>query len=419
MNAFTDHADHTDHANRGVPAAMPDAPRAELPLSRYKVLDLSIARAGPTAVRLLADWGADVTRVDPPSDRGSVTGRRRGSDEQNLHRNKRSVCLDLKKPQGAEVLRRLIARSDVVVENFRADVKERLGLTYEQLRRLNPRIILASISGFGQDGPYSDRPGVDQIVQGMCGLSSVTGEPGRGPVRVGIAISDTTAGMFLGQGILLALLHREHTGEGQWVHTSLLESMLNKLDFQAARYTVDGEVAAQQGNSHPTLAPMGTYRARDGMINIAASTDRMWAGFCEALDGGSLLAHPDYREPASRFAHRVQLDADINALTSRFDTAELVARLNPAGVPCGPIYDIGQAFEDPQVRHLRMTRPATHPALGELALLRSPINLSAFAHPEHFHHAGPDPGEQCDALLGELGYDAGAIEAMHAAGAVA
>lgn len=419
MKAFTDHTEHTDHANHGVPAAMPDAPRAELPLSRYKVLDLSIARAGPTAVRLLADWGADVTRVDPPSDRGSVTGRRRGSDEQNLHRNKRSVCLDLKKPQGAEVLRRLIARSDVVVENFRADVKERLGLTYEQLRRLNPRIILASISGFGQDGPYSDRPGVDQIVQGMCGLSSVTGEPGRGPVRVGIAISDTTAGMFLGQGILLALLHREHTGEGQWVHTSLLESMLNKLDFQAARYTVDGEVAAQQGNSHPTLAPMGTYRARDGMINIAASTDRMWAGFCEALDGGSLLAHPDYREPASRFAHRVQLDADINALTSRFDTAELVARLNPAGVPCGPIYDIGQAFEDPQVRHLRMTRPATHPALGELALLRSPINLSAFAHPEHFHHAGPDPGEQCDALLGELGYDAGAIEAMHAAGAVA
>lgn len=419
MNAFTDHTNHVDHANHGVPAAMPDAPRAELPLSRYKVLDLSIARAGPTAVRLLADWGADVTRVDPPSDRGSVTGRRRGSDEQNLHRNKRSVCLDLKKPQGAEVLRRLIARSDVVVENFRADVKERLGLTYEQLRRLNPRIILASISGFGQDGPYSDRPGVDQIVQGMCGLSSVTGEPGRGPVRVGIAISDTTAGMFLGQGILLALLHREHTGEGQWVHTSLLESMLNKLDFQAARYTVDGEVAAQQGNSHPTLAPMGTYRARDGMINIAASTDRMWAGFCEALDGGSLLAHPDYREPASRFAHRVQLDADINALTSRFDTAELVARLNPAGVPCGPIYDIGQAFEDPQVRHLRMTRPATHPALGELALLRSPINLSAFAHPEHFHHAGPDPGEQCDALLGELGYDAGAIEAMHAAGAVA
>lgn len=406
----------TDHRK---PDAMPDTSVAEFPLSRYKVLDLSIARAGPAAVRLLADWGADVTRVDPPSARGSVTGRRRGSDEQNLHRNKRSVCLDLKTAHGAQVLRKLIARSDVVVENFRADVKQRLGLTYEQLKRLNPRIILASISGFGQDGPYSDRPGVDQIVQGMCGLSSVTGEPGRGPVRVGIAISDTTAGMFLGQGILLALLHREHTGEGQWVHTSLIEAMLNKLDFQAARYTVDGEVAQQQGNAHPTLAPMGTYRTRDGMVNLAASTERMWAGFCEALDARSLQAHPDYREAASRFAHRAQLDADINEVTARFDTADLVARLNPVGVPCGPIYDIGQAFEDPQVRHLRMTRPAMHPALGELALLRSPINLSAFPHPERFHHAGPDPGEQCDVLLQELGYDAAAIEAMRAEGAVA
>lgn len=401
---------------------MPDtdvSSAAGLPLSRYKVLDLSIARAGPVAVRLLADWGADVTRVDPPSSRESVTGRRRGSDEQNLHRNKRSVCLDLKTPRGAEVLRRLIARSDVVVENFRADVKERLGLGYEQLRRLNPRIILASISGFGQDGPYRDRPGVDQIVQGMCGLSSVTGAPGTDPMRVGIAISDTTAGMFLGQGILLALLHREHTGEGQWVHTSLIEAMLNKLDFQAARYTVDGEVARQQGNAHPTLAPMGTYRARDGLVNIAATTDRMWAGLCEALDARGLLAHPDYRAAASRIAHRAQLDADINELTSRFDTADLVARLNPAGVPCGPIYDIGQAFEDAQVRHLAMTRPAAHPVLGDIALLRSPINLSAFAHPARFHLAGPDPGEQSDALLQELGYDAGAIEAMRAEGAVA
>ncbi|MDQ0609440.1 crotonobetainyl-CoA:carnitine CoA-transferase CaiB-like acyl-CoA transferase [Variovorax sp. W1I1] len=398
-----------------------DIQPAELPLSRYKVLDLSIARAGPVAVRLLADWGADVTRVDPPpaQDRGSVTGRRRGSDEQNLHRNKRSLCLDLKSPRGAEVLRRLIARSDVVVENFRADVKERLGLTYAQLQRINPRVILASISGFGQDGPYSDRPGVDQIVQGMCGLSSVTGEPGRGPVRVGIAISDTTAGMFLGQGILLALLHREHTGEGQWVHTSLIESMLNKLDFQGARYTVDGEVARQQGNAHPTLAPMGTYRARDGMVNIAATTARMWAGFCEALDARSLLADARYQEAASRLAHRAQLDADIDEITSGFDTAELVARLNPAGVPCGPIYDIGQAFEDAQVKHLAMTRPARHPVLGDIELLRSPINLSAVPHPPRFHLAGPDPGEQSDALLQELGYDDGAIAAMRAEGAVA
>ncbi|RYF35281.1 MAG: CoA transferase [Comamonadaceae bacterium] len=400
---------------------MTDADYANLPLSRYKVLDLTIARAGPVAVRLLADWGADVTRVDPPPprDRGSVTGRRRGSDEQNMHRNKRSMCLDLKSPRGAEVLKKLIAQSDVVVENFRSVVKERLGLTYEQLKKTNPRIILASISGFGQDGPYSDRPGVDQIVQGMCGLSSVTGEPGRGPMRVGVAISDTTAGMFLGQGILLALLHRENTGEGQWVHTSLIEGMLNKLDFQAARYTVSGDVAGQQGNSHPTLAPMGTYKARDGMVNIAASTVRMWDNFCEALGARSLQTNPDYLDHASRQTHRVQLDADIDEVTAQFDTAELMARLNPAGVPCGPIYDIGQAFEDAQVKHLRMTRPAVHPVLGSVELLRSPINLSGFPHPGHFHHAAPDPGEQSDDLLRELGYDDAAIQAMRADGAVA
>lgn len=393
----------------------------DLPLSRYKVLDLTIARAGPAAVRLLADWGADVTRVEapPPQDRGSVTGRRRNSDEQNLHRNKRSLCLDLKSAHGAEVLARLIAQSDVVVENFRSVVKERLGLTYAQLKEINPRIILASISGFGQDGPYSDRPGVDQIVQGMCGLSSVTGEPGRGPMRVGIAISDTTAGMFLGQGILLALLHRENTGQGQWVHTSLIESMLNKLDFQGARYTVGGEVAGQEGNAHPTLVPMGTFHARDGLVNVAAPTSRMWGNFCEALGAQALLDHPDYQTIASRLAHRAQLDADIDAVTAGFDTAELMARLNPAGVPCGPIYDIGQAFEDAQVKHLRMTRPAVHPVLGELALVRSPINLSGFPHPDQFHHAAPDPGEQTEELLRELGYDDTAIEAMKTEGTVA
>lgn len=390
------------------------------PLSGLQVLDLTIARAGPTAVRLLADWGANVTRVEPPArkDRGSVTGRRRGADEQNLHRNKRSLCLDLKTPQGAEVLQLLIKRSDVVVENFRSVVKERLGLTYERLKKINPRIILASISGFGQNGPYSGRPGVDQIVQGMCGISSVTGEPGHGPMRTGIAISDTTAGMFLGQGILLALLQRERTGEGQWVHTSLIEGMLNKLDFQAARYTVAGEIPVQEGNAHPTQVPMGTFDARDGQVNICASTQHMWAGFCQALGASALYGDPDYQNVASRVAHRRKLDAEINAVTCQFSVADLVAKLNPAGVPCGPVYNIGQAFEDPQVRHLRMTRPASHPVLGEVNLIRSPINLSACPFPEHFHHAAPDPGEQTDILLEELGYSHDAIEAMKSQGAV-
>lgn len=378
----------------------------DAPLAGYTVLDLTIARAGPVAVRLLADWGADVIRIEPPPprDRGSVTGRRRGSDEQNLHRNKRSLCLDLKTPEGAEILATLVRKADVVVENFRSVVKERLGLTYERLSALNPRVVLASISGFGQDGPYCERPGLDQIVQGMCGLSSVTGVPGDGPLRVGIAISDTTAGMFLGQGILLALLQRERTGRGQWVHTSLIEAMLNKLDFQGARYTVEGVVPTQQGNAHPTLAPMGTYRCRDGVVNIAASTDRMWTNFCQALGADALGADTTLHTAAGRNSQRERLEAEINACTAAFTAAELTDRLNAAGVPCGPVFDIGQAFEDAQVKHLRMTRPAEHPVLGPLDLLRSPINLSASPHPERFGSAAPDPGAHTDAILRGLGY---------------
>ncbi len=388
-----------------------------LPLSGCRVLDLTIARAGPTAVRLLADWGADVVRIDPPG-RPPTLGHRRGSDEQNLHRNKRSLSVDLKTPQGMEVLLRLVKRSDVVVENFRASVKERLGLTYEALSAVNPRVILASISGFGQSGPYADRPGLDQIVQGMSGLSSVTGEPGRGPWRVGIAISDTTSGMFLGQGILLALLHRERTGRGQWVHTSLLEAMLNKLDFQGVRYTMDGAVPQQEGNSHPTLVPMGTFDARDGKVNICGPGQAMWAKLCETLEAPHLAANPLYQDQPARLANRRALEAEINALTRHHTVGELVERLNAAGVPSGPVYDIGQAFEDPQARHLRMTRTAPHAALGDLPLLRSPINLSACPHPEQFERAAPDVGEHTDAVLAELGYDAAAVARLRGAGAV-
>jgi crotonobetainyl-CoA:carnitine CoA-transferase CaiB-like acyl-CoA transferase len=392
-----------------------------LPLSGYRVLDLTIARAGPTAVRLLADWGADVIKIEPPvaerSD-GSVTGARRGPDDQNLHRNKRGLCVDLKHPDGAALFRRLVERSDVVVENFRADVKRRLGIEYADLARVNPRIVLASISGFGQDGPYGERPGVDQIVQGMSGLMSITGEPGRGPMRVGIAISDTAAGMFLGQGILLALLHRERTGRGQWVHTSLLESMLNKLDFQAARYTMKGEVPGQEGNFHPVQVPMGTYPSADGSVNLAASTGKMFVNFCRALGAESLLADPDFADARSRTRNRARLNAAVGEVTRRFPTSTLVEKLNAVGVPCGPIYTIGEAFEDPQVRHLGMTRKASHASLGDIDLLRSPINLSLFPQPEEFHHAGPDPGEHTDEVLLEHGIAPGEIERLRAAGAI-
>jgi crotonobetainyl-CoA:carnitine CoA-transferase CaiB-like acyl-CoA transferase len=392
------------------------------PLEHIRVLDLTIARAGPTAVRLLADWGADVIKVEPPPRKdaqgNSVTGARRGSDEQNLHRNKRSLAIDLKSKEGRQLFHRLALDADVVVENFRSDVKYRLGVDYATLRKINPALVYASISGFGQDGPYSSRPGVDQIVQGMSGLMSITGEPGSGPMRVGVAISDTSAGMFLGQGILLALLHRERTGEGQWVHTSLLEAMLCKLDFQGARYTMDGDVPSQQGNDHPTQVPMGTFVASDGHINIAAFGSHMWQRFCEALNAQSLFDNPNYQTVRDRVRMRDQVKADMNQITREHSVADLVLRLNEAGVPCGPINDIGQAFEDPQTQFLKMAKPVEHPQLGEVNLVRSPINLSEFPQPERFSRAAPDTGANSGEVLLELGLAAEEIEALKEQGVV-
>ena len=379
------------------------------PLQHLRVLDLTIARAGPTAVRLLADWGAEVIKIEPPprkDGRGnSVTGGRRGPDEQNLHRNKRSLAINLKKPDGQELFHDLVKQADVIVENFRSDVKYRLSVDYETVKKIKPDIIYASISGFGQDGPYATRPGVDQIIQGMSGLMSVTGEPGRGPMRVGVAISDTSAGMFLGQGILLALLHRERTGEGQWVHTSLLESMMSKLDFQGARYTMKGEVADQQGNDHPTQVPMGTFEAKDGFVNIAAFGDVMWKRFCDALGAKELFDDPDYQTVRDRSSRHNKIKEDMNKVTSQRTVSDLVGVLNEAGVPTGPINNIGEGFEDAQVKHLKLAKPAPHAELGDLNLVRSPINLSQFPQSESFDNAAPDPGANSVEVLEQLGFD--------------
>ena len=391
------------------------------PLSHIRVLDLTHARAGPTAVRLLADWGADVVKIEQPAlaaKGGGVTGARHGPDEQNLHRNKRSLTLDLKAPDGLRIFLDLASQADVIVENFRAEVKHRLGVDYESVKAVNPAIIYASISGFGQDGPYGERAGVDQIVQGLSGLMSITGEPGTGPWRVGIAISDTSAGMFLGQGILMALLHRERTGEGQWVHTSLLEAMMNKLDFQGARYTMSGEVPGQMGNDHPTQVPMGTFHSKDGLVNIAAPSGRLWQKMCDAVEAKALLTDDRYQSGRDRVANKASLTEDLNALFSGFTTAELVDKLNAVGVPCGPVNDIGQAFEDEQVRYLKMARGAPHPELGELNLIRSPINLSAFPQPDSFDHAAPDPGQDSESVLRDAGYSAERIAQFKAAGVI-
>ena len=379
------------------------------PLQHLRVLDLTIARAGPTAVRLLADWGAEVIKIEPPPRKdgkgNSVTGGRRGPDEQNLHRNKRSLAINLKKPDGQELFHDLVKQADVIVENFRSDVKYRLSVDYETVKKIKPDIIYASISGFGQDGPYATRPGVDQIIQGMSGLMSVTGEPGRGPMRVGVAISDTSAGMFLGQGILLALLHRERTGEGQWVHTSLLESMMSKLDFQGARYTMKGEVADQQGNDHPTQVPMGTFEAKDGFVNIAAFGDVMWKRFCDALGAKELFDDPNYQTVRDRSSRHNKIKEEMNKVTSQRTVSDLVEVLNEAGVPTGPINNIGEGFEDAQVKHLKLAKPAPHAELGDLNLVRSPINLSQFPQSESFDNAAPDPGANSVEVLEQLGFD--------------
>ncbi len=393
----------------------------DMPLSGLVVLDLTIARAGPTAVRLLTDWGADVIKIEPPpeGEPGSqgFTGGRRGPDEQNLHRNKRGLALDLKHPEGKAVFIDLVKRADIVVENFRADVKRRLGIEYETLAEINPRIILASISGFGQDGPYSYRPGVDQIIQGMSGLMSITGEPDQGPMRVGVAISDTSAGMFLGQGILLALLQRERTGRGQWVYTSLLEAMLCKLDFQGARYTMNGDIPGREGNNHPTAVPMGLFESSDGLVNLSASSGKQWVALCKALSVEELLEDPRYKSGGLRQKNKIELRADVAAVVKRFTTVDLVEKLNDAGVPCGKVNNIGEAFEDQQVKHLGVTRVAHHKEDGERNLIRTPIHLSAVGEVPDFHHAAPDPGEHTREILCDLGYDEERIAALLASGA--
>ena len=348
------------------------------PLANIRVLDLSIVRAGPVAVRLLADWGADVIRIEQPmsDDSGGVTGSIQSSDAQNLHRNKRGITLDLKHPKGYAVLERLVQTADVLVENFKTDVKHRLKIDYESLSKLNPRLIVGSISGFGQEGPYASRPGFDQIIQGMSGLMSLTGSPDGEPMRAGIAVSDTSAGMFLGQGILLALLERQQTGRGQWVHTSLLEAMLSKLDFQGSRYTMDADSPGREGNHHPTAAPMGVFRASDGFVNLAATSGRMWRAFCKTLSLDALLEDPRFETNQQRVKHREALIELIESKTAQKTQASLITELNAIGCPCGPIYTVAEAFDDPQARALQMRLPTDHSERGQVDLVRSPINLS-------------------------------------------
>jgi formyl-CoA transferase len=376
------------------------------PLSGIRVIDLTRARSGPTAVRQLAEMGADVIKVEAREDPDVEFGRH-GFDFQNLHRNKRSMTLDLKKPEGLEVMRRLVARVDVLVENFRPDVKHRLGIDYESLSTINPRLVYASISGFGQSGPYRDRPGYDQIAQGLGGLMSITGIPGQGPVRVGIPVADLTAGMFLAHGIMAALFERERSGRGQWVHTSLLEAMVRMLDFQATRWLVGGEIPPQAGNDHPTGIPTGVFRTRDGHINIAASGQHMFKRLCAALGVETLVDDPRFAQPKDRSKNRKELNAELEKALVTKTSREWVDILNAASVPCGPILNVKEVFEDAQVQHLGLATEVKHPTLGTLRIQNVPVTLSRT--PAAVRTAAPETGEHTDEVLGELGYSAAEI----------
>jgi crotonobetainyl-CoA:carnitine CoA-transferase CaiB-like acyl-CoA transferase len=379
------------------------------PLSRFKVIDLTRARAGPTAARHFADFGADVIKVEMPNagDDDALGGDRDGPDFFNLHRNKRSLTLNLKSAEGVAVLKKLAATADVLIENYRPDVKRRLGIDYETLRAINPRLVYVSLSGFGQDGPYANRPGFDQIAQGMGGLMSITGLPGQGPVRVGIPIADLSTGNYAAMGAIIALLEREISGEGQWVQTSLLQSQISMLDFQAARWSVARQVPGQAGNDHPTSIPTGVFPTADGHINIAASGQHIFKRLCEALDAPGLIADADFSTGNKRSENRVRLNAELAAHTKRYRSADLVERLNAAGVPSGPIYAIDQVFADPQVQHLGMAVPMPHPKRSDTAVVNQAVSLSRT--PPVINRPTPGLGQHNEEILAELGYDGAAI----------
>jgi formyl-CoA transferase len=380
---------------------------------------LTRVRAGPTCVRQLADWGANVIKIETPVhlEKGEGPGGpRQGPDFQNLHRNKRSIILDLKLPQGLAAFKRMVEKADVVVENFRPDVKDRLGIDYQSLKKINKRIVLASISGFGQDGPYRDRPGFDQIAQGMGGLMSITGLPGQGPVRVGIPVADLSAGLFCALGILVALIEREASGEGQWVNTSLLQAQIFMLDFQAARWLQAGEVPKQAGNNHPTSIPTGVFKTKDGHINIASTGQVMWERLCKAIEAPDLIEHADFKTGDLRSKNRDAVNAEIEKRTVKRTSAQWIDIFNKIGVPCGPIYSIDQMFDDAQVKHLGIAQSAKRPDGSEQLFVGQPVSLSRT--PSRIVATPPAQGQHTDEVLKEFGFAETEIAELHKAKAV-
>jgi formyl-CoA transferase len=411
------HEDNPPMPESPADKAIQDADRTRLPLTGITVLDLTLARAGPTAVRHFADWGANVIRIEPPATgEEDLAGRRHGSDFQNLHRNKRAVTLDLKSPEGHEAFMRLAQNADVIVENMRANVKHRLKISYEDVKAINPRIVYGSISGFGQDGPYGPRAGVDQIAQGMGGLMSITGEPGHGPMRVGIPIADLTAGNLLALGCMMALFDRERTGIGRWVTTSLLEAQVFMLDFQASRWLMEQQVAGQAGNDHPTGIPTGVFPTSDGHINIAASSSRIFTRFCEVIGRPDWLRHGEWTTQAGRSKDRQAINAAISEVTRTKPSAHWIDLFETNGIPCGPINSMDQVFADRQVKHLGMATEMNSPHVGQKHVVASAINISGFSKAIRSH--APDAREHTDDILRGVGYSDQELDDMRRKGVI-
>jgi crotonobetainyl-CoA:carnitine CoA-transferase CaiB-like acyl-CoA transferase len=384
-------------------------------LDGIRVVDLTRILSGPFCSMFLADMGAEVIKVEDPDGGDPIRAQGEARDGFSLYfatfnRNKRSVVLDLRSEDGRDALRRLIARADVLVDNYRPGVLDRMGFPREELQRIRPDLVVAHVTGYGLDGPYAQRPAFDFIAQAMSGFMSVTGEPDGPPMRAGPPVSDLVAGAYAAMGVLAALLRRERTGAGEEVTTALTDSMVSLLAFMASNWFATGRVPPRTGNDHGLVAPYGLFEAADGRVAIAPSNDAVYAKLLAALGLERLRERPGFETNAARFARRAAINAEIDAVTRTRPIAHWIEVLNAAGVPCGKVLDVGEVFDDPQVVHQKMRITIDHPVHGPLDVLGFPIKFTD--DPCRVHRLPPALGADTAAVLAEAGCPAAQVERL-------